>query len=389
MRYEMALTLIGQIYDAVLEPTALPDALVDLSKAVGCVQECYFSEAPRHDSFSMVAPRRDPAFVKSFQDYWADRERGWELLRAGLLAAPCAETRDIRQMVAPDDFGCSEFFNTWCRPQGIGQASLVVKFSIQDGSWGICGVHKPSYKDDFDPDEIALFRMVAPHLVRMVSIQDELGSLALEAELALTRHNQNKGIILVDAARRVLFANHYAETLFGEGGAFRLESGSLTASDPNAAATLEHLVTSCAEPLPGKLDPGGAVTIAHRAGGMPVTAEVLPFGTKTARYGCSFLGMIRPVAVLVITDPEQDREHFKENLRQRFDLTPAEATLALEILKGDGRKAAADRLGISPSTVRTHLMRVFAKTGVQRQAELVRLLAADDGHVDQIGAFRG
>lgn len=61
-------------------------------------------------------------------------------------------------------------------------------------------------------------------------------------------------------------------------------------------------------------------------------------------------------------------------LRQRFGLTRAEAILALEICKGDGREAAARRCGISVSTAHTHLNRIFSKTGTRRQAELVHLL---------------
>jgi DNA-binding CsgD family transcriptional regulator len=61
----------------------------------------------------------------------------------------------------------------------------------------------------------------------------------------------------------------------------------------------------------------------------------------------------------------------KEFFRARFGLTKAEADVALEILKGDGRAAAAARLGITPATVRAHLSQIFAKTGVRRQAELV------------------
>ncbi|WP_416067332.1 response regulator transcription factor [Rhizobium sp. ZK1] len=64
----------------------------------------------------------------------------------------------------------------------------------------------------------------------------------------------------------------------------------------------------------------------------------------------------------------------KEFLRARFGLTKAEADVALEILKGDGRTAAAARLGITPATVRAHLSHIFAKIGVRRQAELVRRL---------------
>jgi DNA-binding CsgD family transcriptional regulator len=74
-------------------------------------------------------------------------------------------------------------------------------------------------------------------------------------------------------------------------------------------------------------------------------------------------------------EPEETRDY----LRRRHGLTLAEANVALEILKGDGRKAVAARLGISITTVRTHLSHIFEKTGVRRQAELVRLLMRSDG----------
>ena len=55
-------------------------------------------------------------------------------------------------------------------------------------------------------------------------------------------------------------------------------------------------------------------------------------------------------------------------------LTRAEAAFLGEIVKGDGLQAAADRLGVSLATARTHLRHVFEKTGTQRQAELVGLM---------------
>jgi DNA-binding CsgD family transcriptional regulator len=55
-------------------------------------------------------------------------------------------------------------------------------------------------------------------------------------------------------------------------------------------------------------------------------------------------------------------------------LSKAEAAVALEIAKGDGRGAAAKRLGLSQNTVRTHLSAIFDKLGIHRQAQLTRLV---------------
>jgi DNA-binding CsgD family transcriptional regulator len=82
----------------------------------------------------------------------------------------------------------------------------------------------------------------------------------------------------------------------------------------------------------------------------------------------------RAVAIVLVSDPEIEMRARIESLRDRFGLTPAEATFALEIIKGDGRKATADRLGITVGTARSHLSKIFDKTGVTRQAELVRLI---------------
>jgi DNA-binding CsgD family transcriptional regulator len=77
---------------------------------------------------------------------------------------------------------------------------------------------------------------------------------------------------------------------------------------------------------------------------------------------------------VLASDPETERQARIDDLRERFGFTPAEAAFALEIIKGDGRQAAADRLGISVATARSHLSSIFNKTGSRRQAQLVLLL---------------
>ena len=55
--------------------------------------------------------------------------------------------------------------------------------------------------------------------------------------------------------------------------------------------------------------------------------------------------------------------------------TPAEAEIAIRVVRGHGLQYVADELRVTLSTVRVHLQRVFEKTGAHRQAELVRMLS--------------
>jgi DNA-binding CsgD family transcriptional regulator len=60
-------------------------------------------------------------------------------------------------------------------------------------------------------------------------------------------------------------------------------------------------------------------------------------------------------------------------LRDRFGLTPAETRLALRIAACDTLRSSACALDITYETARNTLKRIFWKTGVRRQTELVIL----------------
>jgi DNA-binding CsgD family transcriptional regulator len=78
----------------------------------------------------------------------------------------------------------------------------------------------------------------------------------------------------------------------------------------------------------------------------------------------------------VIVDLDHEAKPSPVLLRSAFGLTNAEAMVALRALQGDGLKAIAQDLSLSRPTVATHLQHIYDKTGVRRQAELVRLLLA-------------
>jgi DNA-binding CsgD family transcriptional regulator len=58
-----------------------------------------------------------------------------------------------------------------------------------------------------------------------------------------------------------------------------------------------------------------------------------------------------------------------------YKLTPTELRVLLGIVQVGGVPEVAEALGIAESTVKTHLMRLFAKTGTNRQVDLVKLVA--------------
>lgn len=79
-------------------------------------------------------------------------------------------------------------------------------------------------------------------------------------------------------------------------------------------------------------------------------------------------------AALLLTDPERTNILSPDSLSSLFELTPSEALIAHTLANGGSLDDAAERSGITISSARTYLKRVFSKTGVGRQSDLVQLI---------------
>jgi len=80
--------------------------------------------------------------------------------------------------------------------------------------------------------------------------------------------------------------------------------------------------------------------------------------------------------LVLIIDPGTQSRAVAAAIQTTFGLTVAEARIAVLIGSGLSGPETAARLGISPSTVKSHLKRCFEKTGVHSQVGLARILGA-------------
>jgi len=80
--------------------------------------------------------------------------------------------------------------------------------------------------------------------------------------------------------------------------------------------------------------------------------------------------------LVLIIDPNARNLAAAAALQAGFGLTTAEARVATLIGSGLSGPQAAQVLGVSPATVKTHLGRCFEKLGVRSQVELARMLSA-------------
>jgi DNA-binding CsgD family transcriptional regulator len=179
----------------------------------------------------------------------------------------------------------------------------------------------------------------------------------------------SEGVLFVDVNGSITLANRSAENLFAAEAGLRQRDGILEGNVHSDTLALHSLIAKCGErsAIPSS---GGNLSLSRGAGRSPLALMIAPILHPLPDW---LVGK-KPVAVIFVNDAERTPKPASRQLIEQFGLTRAEASLAIEILNGDGIQAAADRLSITRATARTHLARVFDKTGVRRQTELVRLL---------------
>jgi DNA-binding CsgD family transcriptional regulator len=183
--------------------------------------------------------------------------------------------------------------------------------------------------------------------------------------------------LLLDGRQRIVHANPAAELLLRAGdGLMSVSNGGLHLSAALLGERLA-LARNLAQALrvaDGSGDLLGEplrVTRLSGAGSLLVVPVPLP----PPDFSLWELSDSARLLVLVI-DPGARNLAAATVLQAAFGLTPAESRVATLVGSGLSGPQAAQVLGVSPTTVKTHLARCFEKLGVRSQVELARMLSA-------------
>lgn len=178
------------------------------------------------------------------------------------------------------------------------------------------------------------------------------------------------GVCVLGADGVVLSSNRAAREIFSAGDGLSLGSDGAVVAHNHFRAKLLDLVNGATRPTEVKGDAArGHLTIPRPSGGRPLHILVSPFLPRR-----SLLGDRHPVATMVVVDPDRGYEVDEDRVGRFYGLTAAEARLTTFLARGRRLDEAAEDLGITYETARTHLKRIFNKTGAERQTELVRLV---------------
>jgi DNA-binding CsgD family transcriptional regulator/PAS domain-containing protein len=347
---------IGAIYDCVLEPARWQDLMPRLAAEVGA-RSSYLGVTTANGQLqqTVVATGLPPIEEMSANATLSP------FLPIGLvwpLDKPYVVSRDYD----PDALKRSRYWRDYLVPNRFRDAVMgtVVREGDSFGHWMLI-THDD--RDVLTSEEVAGVELIAPHLRRAVEISRVLGVQRLEAETyrAALGHLESP-VLILDERRWVMHANPRAEALLEQGTVLRRQKGRLL----GATEEVERLVRRVGEDAAMR----GAAGLEATVTGADGEAWLL-FAVILDRSAERVPGQAAGSVMLVLRSPRRDTHNPISIAARVFGLTPAQVQVLAFLAQGHPPEEIAAILGVSISTVRSHLRDLFGRTGTTRQAELV------------------
>ena len=366
--------VIGDIYDASLDPGLWPTAIESVCRYVGAASAGLHSQ----DSISRTT---DALF------WWGDASSAQHYFKAyretyGRLNPifPGVIFFDLEQPVAvPDVISCEEFvetrfFREWLLPQSL-MDGLFSNLEKGVTSCAVFTAMRHAGQGPVDDRMRRRFELVTPHIRRSMLIGKAIDLHRVEAAtLADTLDELASATFIVDATGRIIHANLAAHRLVAEAGLLRTANGKLSVLEPGGRSLAD--LFAAAKGGDAAVGKGGiAVPLAARDGARYV-AHLLPLTSGARRKaGVSYAA----TAALFIRRAGLDLPSPPEAVTREFSLTSAELRVLFAIVQIGGVPEVAPVLGLAEQTVKSHLHHIYEKTGTRRQADLVKLVASYSG----------
>ena len=214
------------------------------------------------------------------------------------------------------------------------------------------------------------FARVLPHVQRAVKMGQQLGTWELAAKSSLEFINSlASGVVILDKTGRCIAINHHAERLLKGMHRIVLKGDRLEAFDSAVNQQLHLLISQSAATAQGKgRFPGGSVSVPAEKAVNNLRLHIYPLRLSSAVFS------VQCAVVVSFKDPRRPGSVDGTMLRTLFGLTAAESRLTGLLLAGATTTSASKTLNISTHTARSQLKSIFMKVGVNRQADLMRIL---------------
>jgi DNA-binding CsgD family transcriptional regulator/PAS domain-containing protein len=354
-------TVLDDIYAAAAEPQRWRHALEALGDRFGGAPIVIGLQPTSQRTIFAANGRLDDELLKVFLERYATPKTNPSLQY--YFTRPAGEPFNFLKHYGASKFVRLDMYKDLYEPQKIWQRcdANILKDSAVVAPFAMMGSPGCEALTSQEIDELKFF---FPHMARALRVTHRVVRQTNEDRAIRSTFDQlQTAVMLVAADGKIGFMNRSAEEIARTCDGIRVVGGHLKADSVADNVRLERLIAEACS----RLTRGGGTMGISRPSGAP-------------RYGIEVTSLsdsASPIrAAIFISDPRGAERNSVDQLVETFGLTTAEARVVQKIMEGASLGEASEQLDTSVNTVKTLLQRAFAKIGVRRQSELVRMVAS-------------
>jgi DNA-binding CsgD family transcriptional regulator len=360
--------LISDIYDAALDTSQWSEIIGKAARFVGGPAAAIFSKSPTTGKGDLYYESgTDPYYRRLYFDKYVKLDP----TTTGHYFADVGQPVATGDLIPHREFLETRFYREWAQPQGLVDfVSASLDKSVTSAAF--FGVFRSECDGLVDDEARRRMRLIVPHIRRAVLVGRLINlKSAQAATFADAFDGLSAGTCFVDATGRIVHANTACHHMLDAGDCLTTVGGRIVARDPKVDQALQKLFAA-ASAGDAAIDTQGIALPLTALNGTHYVAHVLPLTSGARRVtGIAYTAIaaifIRNVAFEAVASPEA--------IARTYKLTPTELRVLLAIVEVGGAPEVAVALGVAESTIKTHLGRLFAKTGTRRQADLAKIVA--------------
>jgi DNA-binding CsgD family transcriptional regulator len=355
-------SLIGDVDDAAIDPSPWQAVLAKTRDFVGGSSAALFSKDATRKSLNVFY--EDGALDPHYRQLYFEKYVKLDPFTTGHVFAEIEQPISTVDLLPYEEFQETRFCKEWARPQGLVDF-VCAALDKSATSTAMFGVFRHERHGLVDEETRRRMRLIVPHIRRAVLISRTIDLKSAEAAtfadtlmaLPPACSSSTSQIVHANASG---YAMRESSVLRAAGGR---PQPSRRARGNGAGRDLPH--RRCGDTAVGTR--GIAIPLRARDGGQYV--HVLPLTS-----GGGALRRAAPPSPRCSCTAEMEAPSLPRR-SPGYNLTPSEPRVLLAIVRVGGVPETAGALGVAEATVKTHLHRLFGKTGASRQADLVKLVA--------------
>ena len=286
------------------------------------------------------------------------------------ISLPVGKIITLAELMPDDELRASDYYQQYLKPAGV--FHILGGDTLEpNGLMARLRVCRNEKEQGFNEQDKCLLGQILPHLQRAIQFHARLNRIESERDLYANAVDRLAvGAIILDENAKLLKTNNIAQQLLENKDGLVTHNHHLQVGNREQASEFQALVEKVlSRHQDGKPGMPEALRVSRPSGRPDLGLVIRPIPTSEWSEGQAC-----PSVVVFISDPELQPETSQQMITRLFGFTPAEATLAMLLTRGLSMAEASDQLSISQHTARAQLKSIFSKTGVSRQAELVRLI---------------